>query len=89
MSCNCKQLKKIEKKVPSILNTQYKKKGIKKILNISYQFLWKMLGNLLIVIVTIITIPIIAILVIINQFKRGNIIIDLSFFTKKNKLLKK
>lgn len=87
MSCNCKQLKKLEKKIPSILNTQHKKKGIKKFLNISYQFLWKMFGNLIIVFITIITIPIIIIAVILNQFKSDNIVIDLSFLSKKNKLI--
>lgn len=87
MSCNCKQLKKLEKKIPSILNSKHEKKGVKKILNLIYQFLWKMLGNLIIVIVTAITTPIILIAVIINQFKSNNLIIDLSFLNKKNKLI--
>lgn len=79
MGCNCKQVKKIEKKLPSIKYGEYEKKGWIKFFEIIKKTLWKLLGFCIAFIFTIIAIPVIAIMALISFTVKGEMILSLPF----------
>ena len=78
MGCNCK-MNKIEKKVPSIITPTYEKKGIGKILNILKERLWKLLGCIIVILFMILAIPFVALMVIYNYIRHGELMFSIPF----------
>ena len=85
MSCNCKQLKKIEKNMPSLLTPKYEKKGVMKFFNIIKIYSWKLLGKFFVILFILIGIPIVAITLIINYLTHGELFLSLPFLNKNRK----
>ena len=84
MGCNCKQLKRVEKKYPSILIPTYNKSGVKKFINIIKTKLWNLLGHLFIIFSMILLIPLIILVVLFNYIRYGELVFSLPFFKNKN-----
>jgi hypothetical protein len=84
MSCNCKQVNKIKKTIPSIVLPEYEKKGIKKIFNIILGRLWHLLGFIIMIMFTIIAMPIIFTMAFVNYIRHGEMFISLPFIGNKN-----
>lgn len=87
MGCNCKQVKKITKNMPSFELPEYSKKGWKKILKYILKYLWHFIGCVVVLIFTIIATPIILVVAFFNYIKHGEMFITLPFLTKKSKLI--
>lgn len=87
MGCNCKQVKKVGKKL-NILDTPfYEKKGIKKILGWFKHTLWNILGALIGLISMIVVMPFIIVFVFFSILFNGKAVINLPFkglLSKKN-----
>lgn len=83
MGCNCKQVKKIKKTIPSLVSNEYEKKGINAFLKLIYKYLWHLFGCIITVIFTIIAIPIVAIMAMTSYIKHGEMIISLPFLKRK------
>lgn len=86
MGCNCKQIKKIEKNIPSVFHNEYKKQGLKKFLNIIKDLSWKLLGFTITFIFTMIAIPVIAFMALYNFTKHGEMVISLPFLKNHHKV---
>ena len=84
MGCNCKQVNKIKKNIPSIVLPEYEKKGVKKFVKIILEYLWHLLGFFVMIIFTIIAMPIIFTMAFINYIKHGEMFISLPFIGNKN-----
>lgn len=85
MGCNCKQVKKIEKQIPLIKYSEYKKRGWRFFYDIIKRILWRLLGFGVRFIFTIIAIPIIAIMALINLTFKDEMILSLPFLKNKKK----
>jgi hypothetical protein len=84
MGCNCKQAKRVEKNMPSVVMPNYKKSGLRKFGDEILKFLWKLLGHCIVVIFTILLIPVLIVVGIISYFKHGEMIISLPFIGRKS-----
>ncbi len=88
MGCNCK-MKKMEKKFPSIITPTYNKQGIGKFLDIIKQRLWKLLGCIIVIIFMILAIPFVALMVIYNYVRHGELMFSIPFLDKPSERKKK
>ena len=87
MGCNCKQVKKIEKKYPSFFMPKYEKKGLMNFMSIIKEYLVKLFKNLIIIILILIGVPFVAFMVIINYIQHGELFLKMPFL-KTHKLYK-
>lgn len=83
MGCNCKKLKKIEKKYPTIVNKSHNKNALSNSFNKLKQILWNFLGFLIVILFTTISIPLLFGLVILNYVKNGNFELYFPFLKKQ------
>ena len=79
MGCNCKQVKKVGKKLNIMETPFYEKKGIKKILGWITQTLWQILGAIITLILMVIMMPFLILIIFFNMLCKGNTVISLPF----------
>ena len=86
MGCNCKQVRKIQKHITPFVIPEYEKKGMKKILKVFGNWLWKMLGCCIVFIFMIIALPIVLSMAIVSYIKKGEMLISLPFLKKQKEM---
>ena len=78
MGCKCKQGKKINN-ITKFNLPKYEKKGVQKIMFYLNKQLWKIVGNVIVMLFMILSIPFVSIMVILNYFKKGEMFFSLPF----------
>lgn len=77
MGCNCKQVKKVGKKLNILETPFYEKKGVQKIFGWFKQSLWQILGAIITLILMVFIMPFLILFIFFNILYKGNTIINL------------